>query len=108
MIIRGGINIFPAEIEAAYEQNEDISSCCVVGCPDEDLGERTCLCVIMKPGDQTSARDLRLWSKGRIEKCKMPDYVLKMKEFPLLGNGKIDKRALRQQVRACLRGARSE
>lgn len=108
MIIRGGINIFPAEIEAAYEQNEDISSCCVVGCPDDDLGERTCLCVTMKPGDQTSARDLRLWSKGRIEKCKMPDYVLKMKEFPLLGNGKIDKRALRQQVRACLRGARSE
>ncbi len=94
MIIRGGINIFPAEIEAVYQQNEQVSACCVVPCPDADLGERTCLCVVMEPGAQMSNVELRMWGKGRIEKCKLPDYVLKMDSFPYLGNSKIDKKKL--------------
>lgn len=98
MIIRGGVNIFPAEIESIYENLDDIESCCVVGYPDPDLGERTCLCVIMAQGADWSPRDLRSFAKGRIEKQKIPDVVLKMKEFPLLGNGKIDKTVLKKQV----------
>lgn len=107
MVIRGGVNIFPAEIETVYEENDQIESCCVVGCPDDDLGERTCLCVILKPGVEATSRDLRAWSKGRIEKCKIPDYVIKMEAFPLLGNGKIDKRKLTERAVSTIREVRS-
>ena len=98
MVIRGGINIFPAEIEAAYAENPDVEACCVVGCPDDELGERTCLAVVLKPGAQPTARELRQWARGRIEKHKVPDYVIKMDAFPYLGNSKIDKQQLKQQV----------
>ncbi len=107
MIIRGGINIFPAEIEAVYQQNEQISACCVVPCPDDDLGERTCLCVVMEPGAQASNVELRMWAKGRIEKCKLPDYVLKMDSFPYLGNSKIDKKKLAAKAVEMIGNARS-
>lgn len=107
MIIRGGVNIFPAEIESVYEANDEVDQSCVVSCPDDDLGERTCLCVVPKRGSTTSARDFRAWAKGRIEKCKIPDYVVKMDAFPLLGNGKIDKRKLKEQAIATLRDSRA-
>lgn len=108
MVIRGGINIFPAEIESAYEQNPDVLNCCVVGCPDEELGERTCLCVILKPNVRSTARELRMWAKGRIEKHKLPDYVIKMDAFPLLGNSKIDKQELKRRVAALIGEQRAD
>ena len=98
MIIRGGINIFPAEVERAYLAEDVVSDCCVVGYPDPELGERTCLCVIPKPGIDKTSFELREFAKGKVEKCKIPDTVLKMDDFPHLGNGKIDKRALRAHV----------
>ncbi len=99
MIIRGGINIFPAEVERVYLVEDIVSDCCVVGYPDPELGERTCLCVIPKPRVDMSTFELREFAKGKVEKCKIPDTVLKMDDFPHLGNGKIDKRALRDHVK---------
>ncbi len=99
MIIRGGINIFPAEVERVYLVEDIVSDCCVVGYPDPELGERTCLCVIPKPLVDMSTFELREFAKGKVEKCKIPDTVLKMDDFPHLGNGKIDKRALRDHVK---------
>ncbi len=102
IVIRGGINIFPAEIESAYQTHPSIDECYLVGYPDPELGERTCLCVILKGSDKVSARDLRLFSQGRVEKCKMPDTVLKMDDLPRLPSGKIDRNALRDVVRGKL------
>ncbi len=99
MIIRGGINIFPAEVERVYSVNDVVADCCVVGYPDPELGERTCLCVIPKAGVDMTSFELREFAKGKVEKCKIPDTVLKMDDFPHLGNGKIDKRALRAHVK---------
>ena len=98
MIIRGGINIFPAEVERVYSSNDIVTDCCVVGYPDPELGERTCLCVIPKPEVEMTTFEMREFAKGKVEKCKIPDTVLKMDDFPHLGNGKIDKRALRAHV----------
>ncbi len=98
MIIRGGINIFPAEVENVYQNNPEISESCLVGYPDPELGERTCLCVIMNEDAHSSASDLRLYARGLVEKCKIPDTVMKLKDLPRLGNGKIDKNALRKIV----------
>ena len=107
MIIRGGINIFPSEIEAAYADAPDVQACYAVGYDDEDLGERSCLCVMMAKGSTTSARDLRAWAKGRVDKCKVPDLVLKMDTLPYLSNGKIDRVVLRKQVKSMLAHVRA-
>ena len=105
MIIRGGVNIFPAEVERVYDARDDVDACCLVGYPDPDLGERTCLAVVMKPGAAAYSRDLRLYAKGLVEKQKIPDVILKMDGFPQLGNGKIDKKALRAMVIDAMRQA---
>lgn len=98
IIIRGGINIFPAEVENAYQDNEAVSVSCLVGYPDPELGERSCLCVVLEPGHDASAHELRSYAKGKVEKCKIPDVVLKMDDLPRLGNGKIDKKTLKKLV----------
>lgn len=98
MIIRGGINIFPAEVENVYQNNPAISTTCLVGYPDPELGERTCLCVVLNDGYDPSSYELRSYAKGKVEKCKIPDVVLKMDDLPRLGNGKIDKKSLKDQV----------
>ncbi len=102
MIIRGGINIYPAEVENTYQDHPQVAECCLVGYPDPDLGERTCLCVIMNEDADLSMFAMREYAKGRIEKCKIPDLVMRMDEFPRLGNGKIDKKALQAHVKGIL------
>jgi fatty-acyl-CoA synthase len=98
IIIRGGINIFPAEVENVYQANEAVAASCLVGYPDPELGERSCLCVVLRPGYDVSAYDLRSYAKDKVEKCKIPDVVLKMDDLPRLPNGKIDKKTLKAQV----------
>ncbi len=106
MVIRGGINIFPTEIENIYQDHPNVAECYMVGYPDPELGERTCLCVQLRhPGADTSY-DLREYARGRIEKCKYPDAVLKMDDFPRLGNGKINRKRLKEDVAKILDPAR--
>ena len=98
IVIRGGVNIFPAEVENAYQEHEGIAESCLVGYPDPELGERTCLCVIEKEGAAESTSALREYAKGRLEKCKIPDVVMKVDCLPRLASGKTDKAALREFV----------
>ncbi|WP_314010790.1 class I adenylate-forming enzyme family protein [Cryptobacterium curtum] len=98
MVIRGGINIFPSEIENIYQDHPNVIECYMVGYPDPELGERTCLCVVLKHPAIDSAYDLREYARDRIEKCKYPDTVLKMDDMPRLSNGKIDRRQLKKQI----------
>ena len=105
IVIRGGVNIFPAEVENAYQEHEGVAESCLVGYPDPELGERTCLCVVEKEGVDNPAASLRTYALGRLEKCKIPDVVMKMDELPRLTNGKTDKRALRKIVEEALAGS---
>ncbi len=106
IVVRGGVNIYPAEVERVYRENPAVVDCCLVGFADEELGERTCLCAVVsescaQQGDSTavpSSRELRLWARGRIEKCRIPDIVLPVAALPLLPNGKVDKPELRSFV----------
>lgn len=102
IVIRGGINIFPAEVESLYEECPGVSESCLVGYPDPELGERTCLCVVMEEGAQVSSLELRQFAVGRSEKCRIPDAVLKFDDFPRLANGKIAKTELRNLVKKTL------
>lgn len=95
IIIRGGINIFPAEVERLYEQCPAIVESCLIGYPDSELGERTCLCVSVVSGCELTSLGLRNFAVDKIEKCRIPDRVLKLDTLPHLSNGKIDKKSLR-------------
>lgn len=102
VVIRGGVNIYPAEIENVYQKHDAIAESCLVGYPDPELGERTCLCVVEKDGYDESASNLREYARGRLEKCKIPDVVMRMQALPRLTNGKTDKMTLRKQVKEAL------
>ena len=102
IVIRGGVNIFPAEVENAYQEHGGIAESCLVGYPDPELGERTCLCVLEKEGADNSSASLRDYARGRLEKCKIPDVVMKVEALPRLVSGKTDKAALRETVAQAL------
>ncbi|KAB7505739.1 Acyl-CoA synthetase family member 2, mitochondrial [Armadillidium nasatum] len=82
MIIRGGENIYPAEIENFYMSHPDIIEAQVFGVPDERMGEEVALWVRLVPGSKLSEEDIRNWSKGKIAHYKIPRYIREKSEFP--------------------------
>jgi acyl-CoA synthetase (AMP-forming)/AMP-acid ligase II len=97
LIIRGGENIVPAEVERVLESHPSIDQAVVVGYPDERLGERVAACVIATgPFD---LYDCRAWFVDQgIARFKTPELVLQLEVFPLLSLGKPDRGALRTAV----------
>lgn len=96
MILRGGYNVFPAEVELALVHHGGVTEACVVGFHDEALGER--ICAFVKGGEETP-RDLsrlRALLAPHIAKHKLPDRVVFMAELPKLPGGKIDIPALKK------------
>lgn len=106
MIIRGGINIFPAEIEALYMEAPGVRECCLVSYPDIELGERTCLCVVPEPGASIDPAVLREWSRPHLEKFKVPDTVVEVESLPLLPSGKVDRGGLEDAVHEGIKSGR--
>jgi acyl-CoA synthetase (AMP-forming)/AMP-acid ligase II len=93
VIIRGGHNIHPARIEALAMRHQAIERAAAVPFPDERLGEKVCLAVMFRSGQQTTAGDLlaHLDATG-LSKYDMPEYFVCLDEIPLTPNGKIRKR----------------
>ncbi|MGB3770209.1 MAG: AMP-binding protein [Rhodococcus sp. (in: high G+C Gram-positive bacteria)] len=99
MVIRGGENIYPREIEEFLYSHPDILDAQVIGVPDEKYGEELMACVRLRDGaDTMSADDLRAFCDGRIARYKIPRYVRIMDTFPMTVTGKIRKIELRQQA----------
>lgn len=99
MIIRGGINIFPHEVEVVYKRLPGLREVCLMGYASGDLGERTCLAVSLAPGAEEPSEDaLRRFGRDHLEKDKVPDKVLILPELPHLHSGKLDKVSLREIV----------
>ena len=98
MIIRGGENIYPREIEEFLYTMEGISDVQVVGAPDEKYGELPAAFVILKPGAEVTETDVKEFCWERMARYKAPKYVLFIDEFPLTGSGKIQKFKLREMV----------
>lgn len=95
IIIRGGYNVFPAEVEQALTTYTDVLEACVVGYRDAQLGERICAFVILPDKKQACAQDIRNQLMPYIAKYKLPDKVIVIDEIPKLPNGKQDHPALR-------------
>src|SRR5450830_1331105 len=98
MVIRGGENIYPREVEEFLYRHPKVLDVQCVGVPDVKYGEELCACIILRPGMQATQEEVREFCQGQIAYYKIPRYVRFVEEFPMTVTGKIQKYLLRQQV----------
>ncbi|WP_020648071.1 AMP-binding protein [Solimonas variicoloris] len=96
MVIRGGENIYPREIEEFLYRHPQIRDVQVVGVPDPRFGEELCACVVVQPGATLDAEAVRAFCRDEIAPFKVPRYVLLVEDFPMTVTGKIQKFMLRR------------
>jgi fatty-acyl-CoA synthase len=100
MVIRGGENIYPREIEEFLYRHPKVQDVQVVGLPDQKYGEELCAWIIVKPGQALSDEEVRAFCKGQIAHYKVPKYIRFVKEFPMTVTGKIQKFKIREEMKA--------
>ncbi|MDD4857664.1 MAG: AMP-binding protein [Candidatus Krumholzibacteria bacterium] len=96
MIIRGGENIYPREIEEFLYTNQKIRDAQVIGVPDVKMGEEICVWIQLREGESATEEEIKEWCKGRIAHYKIPRYVKFVTEFPMTVTGKIQKYKMRE------------
>jgi fatty-acyl-CoA synthase len=94
VIIRGGENIYPREIEEILFAHRKILNVAIVGYPDPRLGEKSCACIIPKPGETITLEEIQYFLKDKIAIYKLPEKIKLMEEFPLTISGKVRKNTL--------------
>jgi fatty-acyl-CoA synthase len=101
LVIRGGENVYPREIEEFLYAHPDIEDVQVVGVPDEKYGEELCAWVKMKSGaEPLDAEGVRAFATGKLAHYKIPRYVMVVDEFPMTVTGKIRKVEMRERSAA--------
>ncbi|XP_072523618.1 medium-chain acyl-CoA ligase ACSF2, mitochondrial [Salminus brasiliensis] len=98
MVIRGGENIYPAEIEQFLHTHPKVQEAQVIGVKDDRMGEEVCACIRLKPGQQCTPEEIQTYCKGQIAHYKIPRYVTFVESYPLTVSGKIQKNKLREQT----------
>ena len=97
MIIRGGENLYPREIEEFYLTNPKVRDVQVVGVPDEQYGEECCAWIILHKGETADEKEMKEYGYASIAKHKVPRYFLFVNEFPMNAAGKILKYKMREE-----------
>ncbi|NMH72460.1 AMP-binding protein [Bacillus sp. RO2] len=98
MIIRGGENIYPREIEEFLYSHPKIFDVQIVGVPDEKFGEQVAAFIKVKPGESLNSKEVKDYCTGKISKYKIPYYVEIVDEYPMTASGKIQKFKLREHA----------
>jgi fatty-acyl-CoA synthase len=98
MVIRGGENLYPAEIEDYLMRHPKITEAQVVGVPDPFMGEELCAVVRLKAGCALDVDEIRQYCRAGISHQKVPRYVRFMREFPMTASGKVRKFELKEQM----------
>ncbi|HWU06166.1 MAG TPA: long-chain fatty acid--CoA ligase [Streptomyces sp.] len=96
MIISGGENIYPAEVEKTLHEHPAVSDCAVIGVPDEKWGEVPRAVVVLSPGTDVSADDILAFLHGRLARYKIPKSLVLTDALPRSGTGKLLKPRIRQ------------
>jgi fatty-acyl-CoA synthase len=99
MIIRGGENIYPREIEEFLYKHPKILDVQVVGVPDEKYGEEVMAWIILKEGETATAEEIREFCRGKISRHKIPRYIEFTDSYPMTASGKIQKFKLREMAK---------
>ena len=98
MIIRGGENIYPKEIEEFIYTHPKVKDVQVIGVPDEQYGEEIMACIILKDGETMSADEMKDYVKSHMARHKVPKYIDFVAEFPMNAAGKILKYKMREEA----------
>ena len=96
MIIRGGENLYPREIEEFYLTNKKVKDVQVVGVPDKRYGEEACAWIILKDGETSTEEEMRTYGEEHMAKHKVPRYFHFVSEFPMNAAGKILKYKMKE------------
>jgi fatty-acyl-CoA synthase len=96
MVIRGGENVYPREVEEFLYTHPEIEDVQVIGVPDEKYGEELCAWVKLRPGSGLAEEDVRAFCVGKIAHYKVPRYVRFTQEFPMTVTGKVQKFKMRE------------
>jgi fatty-acyl-CoA synthase len=102
MIISGGENIYPAEVEEALFDHPAVAEVAVVGTPDERFGEGVCAVVVPRPGSSVDLEELREHAGQRIGRYKLPRRLEILDELPRNASGKVLKTELRKRYNTAL------
>ncbi len=103
MIIRGGENLYPREIEEFYLTHKKVRDVQVVGVPDQRYGEEACAWIILKEGESSDDAEMREFGNTHIARHKVPRYFLFVEEFPMNAAGKILKYKMREMSEAMIK-----
>ena len=98
MVIRGGENIFPREVEEFLIRHPKIADVQIIGVPDKFFGEELLAVVVPQKGEQLTEEELREFCKGQISHQKIPRYFQFVEAYPLTASGKVQKFILRDQA----------
>ena len=98
MIIRGGENIYPKEIEDFMITNPKVSDCQVIGVPDKKYGEEAMACIILMKGEEATEDEMREFARQRIARHKVPRYIKFVDTFPMNAAGKVLKYKMREEA----------
>jgi malonyl-CoA/methylmalonyl-CoA synthetase len=102
LIISGGLNIYPPEVERVLAEHPAVAACAVIGCPDRDWGERVTAVVVLNRGESVSDSELVAFCRERLAPYKSPKSIVFKEELPRNAMGKVQKAELRKMV--CLGG----
>ena len=105
MLIRGGENIYPREIEELLYRHPKVEQAQVIGVPDPKYGEEVCAWIKLCAGESATEQEIRAFCEGKIAHFKIPRYIRFVDAFPMTVTGKVQKFVMREQMTAELGGA---
>ena len=98
MIIRGGFNVYPREVEDVVRAHPAVEDVCVVGVPHDVLGEMICACIVPAEGAIVRGEDILDFAREQMADYKVPDLVRFFDALPMTASGKVKRRELSQVV----------
>jgi fatty-acyl-CoA synthase len=98
MVIRGGENLYPREIEEFLYRHPKIQDVQVFGVPDPKYGEQLCAWIRLRPGQAANAEEIKAFCRDQIAHYKIPHYIMFVDEFPMTVTGKVQKFVMRQRM----------
>jgi fatty-acyl-CoA synthase len=108
MLIRGGENTYPREIEDFLRRHPKVQSVQVFGVPDHRLGEEICAFVVLKLGQSATVEEIQSFCRAQLSHQKVPRHIRFVPEFPMTATGKPQKYVMREQMIAEIAAAGSQ
>ena len=99
LVIRGGENVYPREIEEFLYKHPKVQDVQVVGVPDTRFGEELCAWIMLRPGETATVDEIKAFCQGQIAHYKIPRYVKFVDAFPMTVTGKVQKFVIRDQMK---------